>query len=180
MAWNDKIFRDRIAARAAEIGKSQTQILAEAGLAKSWLSAGNGRAIRTVEKIVGPLEWSLNDLFQALSASLGWNFDESAGQWVSNKEFDEAIAALQRSTDSLKESIEEAERRTNDLQFRLDVANGALRYMKEVVPPQVGDLIDRTLKISSNPAPRGETFTTRWNVQMDDPANCVNTGSPKN
>jgi hypothetical protein len=158
MAWNDEIFRDRITHRALEIRKSQAQVLSEAGLSKGWLSAGNGRTVRTLERIMAPLGWTPRDLFQAMSAALGWDFNESKGVWISNEEINRLVATL---TDKFNEEKRKAEWLTTvnaDLQYRLGVANATLRYLQDHGPEETSVFVSRATAVSTAAVPlRGES-----------------------
>jgi hypothetical protein len=151
MAWNDKVFRDRITHRALEIRKSQAQILSEAGLSKGWLSAGNGRTISTMERIMEPLGWTPRDLFQAMSAALGWDFDESKGVWISNKEIDQLVAAFVKKAEQLNQDVAEEKLKNAALAYQLSVANATLEYLKDHGPEDVSVFAARGYSISSLP-----------------------------
>jgi len=64
MAWDDEAFKARVTARCRELGKSVRSVLLEGGLDPAYLqkTSVQGRAIETLEKLCGPLQWSLKQI----------------------------------------------------------------------------------------------------------------------
>ena len=64
MRWSDKAFRERVVARAAELGRSVRSILIEAHVALDIFEKGPtaGRRIDTLEKIADACGWSLAEI----------------------------------------------------------------------------------------------------------------------
>ena len=64
MAWSEAAFKERIAARAKQLGISLTQLLAKAGLAHDILDKkpASGRRVDTLEKLADACNWSLAEV----------------------------------------------------------------------------------------------------------------------
>ena len=150
MAWNDALFRTKIAERAAEIGKTQAQVAHEAGLSKGWFGNSEGRTISSMARILEPLQWTPQDLFQVVADSLGWDYDAAGGTWLSNTVLEEARIALKGVMEGLKEAKKDAESKVIDLSFRLFVANAALDRLAKNENLDVSIFAKRTYQISAS------------------------------
>lgn len=75
MAWDDQVFKDAIERAAAAVGKSRTAVLLEAGIGKAWLSKAPawGRQINMLDKLMGPLGWTPDDVTRVIWAAFGWS-----------------------------------------------------------------------------------------------------------
>jgi hypothetical protein len=64
MAWSDDALKARVKARCRELGRSVRSTLLEAGLTPDLFEKppSAGRRIDTLEKLCGPLEWSLQQV----------------------------------------------------------------------------------------------------------------------
>jgi hypothetical protein len=64
MMWSDEEFCQRVVGRCKELGRSQRQVLKEAGLAHDYLAKppGLGRRVDRALKLVEPLNWTVEEL----------------------------------------------------------------------------------------------------------------------
>lgn len=74
MPWNDETFRRIVDDAAHRIGKTRTQVLLEAGIARGPLTQEprHGRGVALIERLMPALQWSPEDALGAISQSFGW------------------------------------------------------------------------------------------------------------
>jgi uncharacterized small protein (DUF1192 family) len=133
MAWNDRVFRDIVARRATEIGKSQAQVLSEAGVSKNWFSPSDGRRIVTLERLLAPLEWEPDDLFAAISAAFGWEASATI------RELEERIKYHDAEIEILKREL------AKETYGRL-IANSLIAYVRLTAPAAIEDMLSSSIQ----------------------------------
>jgi hypothetical protein len=72
--WNDEIFRRIVDEAAHRVGKSRTQVLLDAGIARGTLTQEprHGRGLALIERLMPALEWGPEDALCAIAQSFGW------------------------------------------------------------------------------------------------------------
>jgi hypothetical protein len=136
MAWNDKVFRDIVVQRAAEIGKSQAQVLHEAGLSKGWMAPGDGRRIGTIEQIMKPLGWEPADLLNAITAAFEWPDTVTYDSYALSEHVADISGELAAVNQELSHQL-----------FKLTVANAIIAHMRQFMPRELEIVLDATKKM---------------------------------
>ena len=64
MLWDDELFRQRVAQRAASLGKTVPAMLREAGLSPNYLKEDRprGRRLDTLAAIAHALDWTIDEI----------------------------------------------------------------------------------------------------------------------
>lgn len=75
MPWDDQVFLGLIEEAARRAGKSRTQVLVEAGYARSLFNQKpgiHGRGIAIIERLMPALGWTHADALRVVAKSFGW------------------------------------------------------------------------------------------------------------